>query len=335
MVFRVEFKVFAIMLSIRIAAEVQPYLSNFQFAFLRGRGTADEHYIAKQLFRAICARGKRAMAVHVDYEAAFDSLSHIYLFHSLEKAGASPKSLQLFKATYTNARVVAKVGALLSAPCSVGRGVLEGDINSPMYFNVGLETVFREADDICSQLGLSRGIKLREVTYDRIAFADDVTETGEVVSDMSHRLQILELSSDKAGLRVSRAKSCVQHIGYSRDVPAVTADDIEALQLKFECPKQWCTQRFANSAAVRSHVLWHDRREGGRVDQNELVKGQIVGARGPPEHRFYLVFWDDGRRRWLLHKCFTPTSQHTIDQFFLIHFYLDRCGSLGDPTESR
>ena len=87
-------------------------------------------------------------------------------------------------------------------------------------------------------------------------------------------------------------------------------------------------------AAVRSHVLCHDSREGGRVDQNELVKGQIVGVRGPTEHRFYLVFWADGRRRWLLHKCFTPTSQHMIDQFFLIHFYLDRFGSLRDPSEA-
>ena len=75
--------------------------------------------------------------------------------------------------------------------------------------------------------------------------------------------------------------------------------------------------------------------EGGRIDQNELAHGQIVGARGPPEHRFYLVFWTDGRRRWLLHKCFTPSTQHMIDQFFLIHFHLDRSGSLRDPTEAR
>ena len=152
---------------------------------------------------------------------------------------------------------------------------------------------------------------------------------------MSHRMQLLKYSSDEAGLRISRSKSCTQHIGYGGDVPAVTADDIETLQLKHECPKQWCTQRFASKESVHSHVLWHDRREGGRVDQDVLVKGQIVGPRGPPEHRFYLVFWADGSRRCLLHKCFTPTSQHVIDQFFLIHYYLDRCGSLGDPTETR
>ena len=129
--------------------------------------------------------------------------------------------------------------------------------------------MFREADSISRQLGLTRDIKLRELAYDRVVFADDVTETGEVVTDISHRLQLLQHSSDNAGLRISRSKSCSQHIGYGRDAPAVTADDIEALQLKHECPNQWCTQRFASKESVRSHVLWHDRREGGRIARSK------------------------------------------------------------------
>ena len=147
-VFCVEFKIFSTMLYMRIMTEVQEYLSRWHFAFLRGRGTADVHYIANQLYRKVCESGKRAMKVHVDYVSAFDSLSHVYLFKSLEKAGASAKTLQLFKATYRNAQVVARIGALLSKPCAVERGVLEGDINSPIYFSIGLETVFREVDDL-------------------------------------------------------------------------------------------------------------------------------------------------------------------------------------------
>ena len=74
-------------------------------------------------------------------------MSHIYLFNSLKAAGASGKTLQLFKAIYTKARVRAKVGNAVSAPLRVGRGVLEGDVYSPKVFNVGLETIFREADE--------------------------------------------------------------------------------------------------------------------------------------------------------------------------------------------
>ena len=37
----------------------------------------------------------------------------------------------------------------------------------------------------------------------------------------------------------------------------------------------------------------------------------------------------------VLHKCFTPRTQHMIDLFFTIHFYLDPSGSLRDPAEAR
>ena len=334
-VFRVEFKVFSLVLNKRIVLECIKYLSDWHFAFIQGRGTSDVHYIASQLYRAVCARGERAAAVHLDYSSAFDSLSHIYIFNSLKKAGASCKTLQLFREIYTNAKIVAKIGGSLSAPFGVGRGCLEGDINSPILFIIGLESVFRECDDICKSLALSRGIKLRNTAYDKVAFTDDVTLTGDDVPDLSHRAQLLQHSSSKAGLEASAAKSCTQHIGYSSDAPAITVRDIEALKLKHECPKSWCSRRFTSAAAVRSHVTWHERREGGGIDQDKLKSGQIIAARGPPEHRFYLVLWANRELKWLLHKSFGPDTQHMIDIFFIIHFHLDRDGNIEVPGESR
>ena len=256
-VFRVELKVFTIVLNLRILAECIRFLSDLHFAFRRKRGTTDIHYIAKQLYRAVCLRGERAAAAHVDYSAAFDSFSHIYLFFSLKKAGASCKTLQLYKAIYSDAQVVAKFGTALSALLRVGRGALEGGVNSPILFTIGLESVFREADELSGSLALSGGIVLRDTAYNKIAFADDVTMTvaGRSTEDLSHRLQILELSSSKAGLTVSHAKSCLQHIGHSGDAPAVTSRDIQALNPKYECPKSWCTRRFTSAAEVRAHVV--------------------------------------------------------------------------------
>ena len=123
-------------------------------------------------------------------------------------------------------RVVTKVGGSLSESLDIGRDVLEGDINSPIFFSIGLEEVFREADAICSTLALTGGVKLRDTAYDKIAFADDVTATGGVVADLSHRVQILQHSSSKADLEVSRPKSCTQHLGCYRNTPAVTVNDI-------------------------------------------------------------------------------------------------------------
>ena len=59
--------------------------------------------------------------------------------------GTTFKMLQLFKSIYTNAKMIEKVVASLSQPFDIGRDVLEGGVDSPILFNIDLETVFREA----------------------------------------------------------------------------------------------------------------------------------------------------------------------------------------------
>ena len=179
-VFRVEFNIFGLVLNFRIFKECLHYfLSDCHFAFRRARSASDLNYIGKQIFRAILARGEKAVAVHVDYKSAFDSLSHIFIFKSLKTAGASCKTLQLYKAIYTKAQVVAKAGTALSEPFDIDRGALEGDVNSPIIFSIGLEAVFREAEELNKSFGLSGGIKLFDVSYSKIVFADDVTLLGD------------------------------------------------------------------------------------------------------------------------------------------------------------
>ena len=51
------------------------------------------HYVVKQLFRTICLKGERVVAVHIDYVSTFDSFSHIYLFYVIKKAGDISKIL--------------------------------------------------------------------------------------------------------------------------------------------------------------------------------------------------------------------------------------------------
>ena len=88
--------------------------------------------------------------VHVDYSSAFDSLSHIYLFFTLKRAGTSVKTRQIYKAIYSAAKLFVEINGETTGLFSVGRGVLEGDITSPIYFNVGLENVLRQADELNS-----------------------------------------------------------------------------------------------------------------------------------------------------------------------------------------
>ena len=112
--------------------------------------------------------------MHMNYSSAFDSISHIYLYKALERAGANLKTLQLYVAIYGKAKVVVKVNGVLSRATRIGRGQLEGDVTSPLFFNVGLEQVFREADEINSAVAVPDDISVGDIIVIRTGFADDV-----------------------------------------------------------------------------------------------------------------------------------------------------------------
>ena len=176
----------------------------------------------------------------------------------------------------------------------------------------------------------SNGVTLRYKPVKKVGFTDDVTIMAKDAERAS-----TEYASEVGGLYLSRRKSYAQHIGPAKEAPAVTSADVAALKPPRQCPKPWCTRRFFTMKEVRCHVLWHKNREGGSVDKTRLERGMVVAALGPPEHRFFLMFWTDGACKWLLHKHFGPECQHLVDNFFATHFYLDPSSGVEVPDEHR
>jgi hypothetical protein len=102
----------------------------------------------------------------------------------------------------------------VTEPFRIGRGVFEGDITSPQYFNIGIEVVFREADELNSALVPIDGVEVRGVTVDKVGFADDITVLASDAARATTTVQNIQyVSSTGAGIRISLRKSYVQHIG--------------------------------------------------------------------------------------------------------------------------
>ena len=87
----------------------------------------------------------------IDYVAAFDSVSHKFLDEALAEANASDKTRAIFRAIYSKASAVVRVSQsdgtnVYSDPFPVRRGVVQGAIDSPWYFVLALECIFRRCD---------------------------------------------------------------------------------------------------------------------------------------------------------------------------------------------
>ena len=96
--------------------------------------------------------GKSLTINFVDYAAAFDSVNHKFLDETLHRVGASNQMRAMMRSVYESARrafttVPDTDGKKIRTDVfSIMRGVLQGDIMSPLLFILALEHILREHD---------------------------------------------------------------------------------------------------------------------------------------------------------------------------------------------
>ena len=147
-------------------------------------------------------RGK-VYALFVDFSKAFDSVSHNLLWHKLSKKGISSKIINILKDLYSKANMVVKNDYGISFPVKITKGVLQGEILSPILFAIfiaDLENFFMEK----GIPGVSVN-HLKEVLL--LAYADDIVFLSTSYIQMKKILQGLYEYCKLNGLKVNIDKT--------------------------------------------------------------------------------------------------------------------------------
>lgn len=175
------------------------------------------------ILRVLCEKmvelGKSLAVVFVDYSAAFDSISHKFVDTALKEAGAStPKVRAICRAIYKAASAFTTVtgadGKQVRCPnFQINRGVLQGDITSPLFFILALELLLRRHDAPTT----GSGVSLADTLIRQLGYADDaaVTEEGddEGVTRVEGRVnKIAKGSSADADMDVNIEKTVMLHV---------------------------------------------------------------------------------------------------------------------------
>ena len=127
------------------------------------------------------------IAVFVDYKDAFSSTSHVFLDEALGESGISNKIRRLIRLILSAAKCAVTMrgadGVSEHSPhFNIGRGVLQGDIFSPVCFIVGLQKLFKDCNEV-SGGKFSAGAKVCAAGSVRIPYqkyADDAALYTEV-----------------------------------------------------------------------------------------------------------------------------------------------------------
>ena len=143
--------------------ECDGFLSDWQAGFRAERGCRDNVFLLRALYDHIILGKTNCVVTFIDYKAAFDSVSHKYIDSVLARAKVSRKCRAMFRAIYEAAKGMVRVNGVLgqkifSEIFNIGRGVVQGDIVSPILFILALDNLIQLYDK--SGSGVKCGPKL-------------------------------------------------------------------------------------------------------------------------------------------------------------------------------
>ena len=268
---------------------VTKYLPRTQAGFRKGRSTRDNSYALRSLINLAIELRTRLCVTFLDLKQAFDSVSHACLEAALRDAGASDKSIAMFRAVYSMAKGAVRVtGAdgsrLISREFDIGRGVLQGDLISPLYFIIALAYVFKESDP-------GGSAKILGLLIDALFYADDAALLSSTAEEAAKRMDAISKAlREMADMEIHLGKTKVVHAQETFQVAKPTAADYDKEEVKKllieKC--EACGDCFTTVRGLNVHQRQHCDLFR-RMDKAEYTVEKVLAARGPVEHRFYLL----------------------------------------------
>ena len=193
------------------------------------------------------------MITFIDFKAAFDSVSHKFIDAVLIRAGATRKTRAIFRAIYEAAKGMVRVNGtlgkkLFSELFNIERGVVQGDIASPVLFILALDLLIQTYDKT------GNGVKCgKELTIRTLGYADDAALAEGKAKDMTKRLTALaDASVGEADMTIRLDKTFTHHV-QAQEKRKVTEAEALAAQKKFKHQCDFCPRRFKTQAAMYIH----------------------------------------------------------------------------------
>ena len=264
------YKLLSAVIARRLHSQLAAILPESQAGFRPARGTRDNVCILKWTISMILRENQEALITFIDYKAAFDTESQKFLDNALSSANVSTKVRRIIQSIFRAASGCVRIGNNTSKTFNISRGVLQGDIFSPVAFIAGLWKIFA-AHDTLDDAGVTIGESPNRVRIRALEYADDAGFADNNAEVATKRLTAVSRGSrEDASMIISVPKTKAMHIHKTTAVSETTENEVVDLNLPFKCPE--CKRSFPTKRGMNIHLKrWCDGTESNRSRKGSLA----------------------------------------------------------------
>ena len=280
------YKLLSTVIARRLHIDLAEVLPDTQAGFRPARGTRDNVCILKWTIKMILRESREAVVTFIDYSAAFDTESQLFLDEALSRAGVSMKIRRIIQAIFLAAQGCVRQrrsdGSFTESELfDIARGVLQGDVFSPVAFIIGLWLIFKRHD--LPNSGITVGKAPFQVHISNLEYADDAGLIDDTVAVSSERLtSVSDGSISDAAMSISLEKTKSMPIHEKVPVTETLEEDVIAMKFKNKCVK--CDRTFPTIRGLQVHCSrFCDKRRRSRSRKGTLADKAVQLAKRKKE----------------------------------------------------
>ena len=212
----VDYKILSKVLATRVKEVLGDIVHCDQVGYVKDRNIGEAVRLIDDMFFQSLHK-PLGFLIAVDFEKAFDSISHKFLFKTLEYFGFGENLCSWIKTLYRNVSSCVLNGGHSTGYFEVTRGVRQGDPLSPYLFVIAIELLahYIRIDENIKGIGFGK----REIK--QVLYADDITLFLKDM-DSIHRVEkIFKDFESLSGLKINMDKTNFLLLGEERDSPGL------------------------------------------------------------------------------------------------------------------